>query len=67
MNSTVTISDRVLNMEESATLKMAGLARKLRQEGKDYIVRDGDILNPRTISRRQPKKHWMKGTLNILR
>ena len=37
MNSTVTISDRVLNMEESATLKMAGLARKLRQEGKNVI------------------------------
>ena len=31
------ISDRVLNMEESATLKMAGLAWQLKSEGKDII------------------------------
>jgi aspartate aminotransferase len=37
MKSTTSISDRVLNMQESATLKMAGLARALRAEGKNVI------------------------------
>lgn len=31
------VSDRVLKMEESATLKMAGLAWQLKDEGKDII------------------------------
>ena len=37
MKTTEKISDRVLNMEESATLKMAGLARALRAAGKEVI------------------------------
>jgi aspartate aminotransferase len=37
MKSTTSISDRVLNMQESATLKMSGLARALRAEGKNVI------------------------------
>ena len=35
--STSPISQRVLNMAESATLKMSQLARELRAEGKDVI------------------------------
>ncbi|MDH5604234.1 MAG: aspartate aminotransferase, partial [Cyclobacteriaceae bacterium] len=31
------ISDRVLNMEESATLAMAAKARSLKEQGKDVI------------------------------
>lgn len=37
MKTTEKISDRVLNMEESATLKMAGLARDLKAAGKEVI------------------------------
>jgi len=33
----IQISNRILNMEESATLKMANLAWKLKEEGKDII------------------------------
>ena len=37
MNLTQNVSDRVLRMQESATLKMSKLARALRAEGKDVI------------------------------
>ncbi|MDX1477521.1 MAG: pyridoxal phosphate-dependent aminotransferase [Saprospiraceae bacterium] len=36
-SATHTLSQRVLNMEESATLRMAALARKLKAEGHDVI------------------------------
>ena len=37
LEQTTVISDRISNMAESATLKMAALARQLKQQGKDVI------------------------------
>ncbi|MEZ4885174.1 MAG: pyridoxal phosphate-dependent aminotransferase [Chitinophagales bacterium] len=37
LEKTMVLSDRIINMAESATLKMAALARQLTQQGKDVI------------------------------
>lgn len=37
LEKTTVLSNRIINMEESATLKMAALARQLKQQGKDVI------------------------------
>jgi len=37
LEKTTVLSNRIVNMAESATLKMAALARQLKQEGKDVI------------------------------
>lgn len=56
--STSILSDRVLNMEESATLKMSQMARDLRAKGHDVIslsLGEPDFDTPRHIKRAAKK------------
>lgn len=56
--STSVLSDRVLNMEESATLKMSQMARDLRAKGHDVIslsLGEPDFDTPRHIKKAAKK------------
>ena len=62
MNTSRLLSDRVNNMEESATIKMAQRARDLNAQGIHVInlsVGEPDFDTPEAI-KRQLKTHWIR-------